>query len=194
MLKKLKDVGKRSKEKISSSAAKPGGHSTIRRERGKTSGAGNDLVIGGPVLVNDFSDRQLTLNAPARPMTRVDIHDLVRTHNLVEMKKHRFTAEEVNLRNAAGLTPLHVACSLDRADPEVAAYLISLGADVNAVDSDGWTSLHAACKQDESGLLIPLLGTILPASSFPLCSFRSRLFFISCLSSVFSEQLDMELT
>jgi hypothetical protein len=132
-------------------------------------GSKAELVIGGPVLVNDFSDRQLTQSAPARPLTKVDIHELVRKSNLPEMKKHRFTAEEVNLRNSFGHTPLHVACSLERGNIEVVAYLVSLGADVNAPDLDGWTPLHAACRYDESGNLVPLLGTWL-ALSFPFFS------------------------
>jgi len=146
MLKKLKSAGKRSKEKLTTSKLIGGRKST------KT-----DLVIGGPVLVNDFSDRQLAKNSPARPMTRVDIHQLVREGNLKEMKKHRFTAEEVNLADPQGMTPLHVACDPSFFSAEVVNYLISLGADPNRPDREGWTALHSACKHEQCLPIIPLL-------------------------------------
>jgi ankyrin repeat protein len=164
MFKTLRAVGKRGKDKLASSSSSSGKKSGSK--------ASDKQIIGGPVLVNDSSDSQLTKNAPTRPMTKVDIHQLVRTSNLVEMKKHRFTDEEVNLRNNDGHTPLHAACSLDRGNIEVVAYLISLGADVNATDKAGWTPLHAACRFDETGHLIPLLGTPLIFLPFPESSIR----------------------
>ncbi len=46
--------------------------------------------------------------------------------------------------NPMGWTPLHIAARTGR--PEIAEYLISQGADVNARDVDGETPLHKAAK------------------------------------------------
>jgi hypothetical protein len=171
MFKTLRAVGKRGKDKdkkaSSSSTSTSSSTSSSSSSSKKGSKSSSDKIIGGPVLVNDSSDKQLTLSAPTRPMTKVDIHQLVRTSNLLEMKKHRFTDEEVNLRNEDGHTPLHAACSLERGNIEVVAYLISLGADVNAIDKAGWTPLLTACRFDESGNIVPLLGTRSLASPPP---------------------------
>ncbi len=78
-----------------------------------------DICIGGPTLVSDFSDGQLAVNAPSRPQSRVDLHVLVEKEDLKEMMKHRFSYEEVNRRNGFGQTPLHLACSRPRMDPGI---------------------------------------------------------------------------
>ena len=65
---------------------------------------------------------------------------------------------DVNVKNNAGYTPLHLAVINSR-DPEVITILINNGADVNEENhaSNSWTPLHLAAKYNESLEIINIL-------------------------------------
>ncbi|WP_457634147.1 ankyrin repeat domain-containing protein [Oceanithermus desulfurans] len=58
----------------------------------------------------------------------------------------------LDVRNAIGETPLHVAARMGERPEAVAAFLLSRGADVAAVDDDGWTPLHGAATAGNAGV------------------------------------------
>lgn len=59
------------------------------------------------------------------------------------------------IRDPCGLTPLHHACVIGRAD--IARQLIEGGAWINAADDYGETALHKACTRGWEGLVQLLL-------------------------------------
>lgn len=61
-----------------------------------------------------------------------------------DIVKTLVTSEDVN-RELSGRPPLHIAA--DYGHTEVVDYLISKGADVNAVDKHGFTPLLCACYE-----------------------------------------------
>jgi ankyrin repeat protein len=63
---------------------------------------------------------------------------------------------DINYRNAAGVTPLIVACGGMGPIAQI-EQLLSAGADVHAEDTAGWTALHYVCSTGVSQLLHPLL-------------------------------------
>lgn len=68
------------------------------------------------------------------------------------------TAEEANLRDQDGRTPLMHAVLAEDADPAVVAALIDRGADVNARDTgQEWTALHFAARDQNLALVRQLL-------------------------------------
>lgn len=70
----------------------------------------------------------------------------------------KLTAEEANLRDQDGRTPLMHAVLAEDADPAVTATLIDRGADVNARDTgQEWTALHFAARDQNPALVRQLL-------------------------------------
>lgn len=83
------------------------------------------------------------------------IHDLVSEGDIEKVKKwvekHPLLVSQ-KMRN--GTTPLHVACTYNKID--IALYLISKGADINAANRWGGTPLHFACRRG-NGEIVKLL-------------------------------------
>ncbi len=61
----------------------------------------------------------------------------------IEMTRAVLVKENVQTRDSAGRTPLHIAVA-DQAPVEIIEYILALGADVNARDKSGNTALHTA--------------------------------------------------
>ena len=72
---------------------------------------------------------------------------------LLERKRER---KHINDRNAAGETPVFVACR--NGHVEAARMIINAGADVNIQANDGSTPLHRACQSCRLDMLELLLG------------------------------------
>ena len=66
----------------------------------------------------------------------------------------------LHIKSNNGETPLHVAASNSRCNPEVFGALLSAGADVGAISDGGLTPLHIAVKNGDSNdqIVAMLLG------------------------------------
>ncbi|XP_038137296.1 myotrophin [Cyprinodon tularosa] len=70
----------------------------------------------------------------------------LKTGDLDEVKAKLVTAEDVNRTLESGGKPIHVAA--DFGQSELIDYLLSKGADINALDKHGFTPLLLACFED----------------------------------------------
>jgi ankyrin repeat protein len=70
------------------------------------------------------------------------LFDAAEVGNIEAVKQHLASGMDVNVKNEAGVTPLHVAALMGH--KEIAELLIAKGADVNETDSDGKTPLLSA--------------------------------------------------
>ncbi|XP_074553826.1 myotrophin [Halichoeres trimaculatus] len=69
----------------------------------------------------------------------------IKTGDLDEVKAKLVTAEDVNRTLDGGRKPLHYAADYNHSD--VLLYLLSKGADINAIDRHGFTPLLCACYE-----------------------------------------------
>ena len=70
------------------------------------------------------------------------LFDAAEVGNIDAVKQHLAAGMDVNVKNEAGVTPLHLAALMGH--KEIAELLIAKGADVNETDSDGKTPLSSA--------------------------------------------------
>ncbi len=83
--------------------------------------------------------------------------------------------KEVSVRNAAGLTPLHVVAAICLPEaPAMAAMLLAAGAPVNARDKEGMTPLHlaigfpsASINRQGDGDVVALVATLMGEGADP---------------------------
>jgi hypothetical protein len=93
--------------------------------------------------------RRLTTNEPVtlQEMSEALIRAVERGMGIGEIKR-LIEGNEKALVNGKerlwGRTALHVACNAG--DLDMASFLLSQGADIDALDSLGWTPLHCACE------------------------------------------------
>jgi ankyrin repeat protein len=83
------------------------------------------------------------------------LHRDVKAGNLEELHQHIDQGASLSERDKAGMTPLHLALSLDK--PEIALELIRRGADINARIPDGSTPLIMAVNKGFSEVVDLLL-------------------------------------
>lgn len=76
------------------------------------------------------------------------LHQAVRAHDIVSLEEQLESAsdDDLNATIENGITPLHLAAATDQ--PDIAALLISRGANVNATNRFGFTPLHWAASRD----------------------------------------------
>jgi len=131
------------------------------------SGRGSGLVglMVGNGSGGDFADFKITPvaidpnlppPAPAKPAAPQDIFQAAQAGSLPDVKA--FVEKDPALakaKNPGGQTPLHIAAGYGRL--EVAAYLISKGADVNAQDNFHTAPLHIACAAEAPVEIVRLL-------------------------------------
>jgi uncharacterized protein len=84
----------------------------------------------------------------------MDIFERVRTGDL-ETLRSLVTEANMNAADPNGQTLLHVAAA--RGQPEIAAYLIAMGADVNKRAEDGKTALHYAATYQDIEIVTALI-------------------------------------
>jgi hypothetical protein len=95
-----------------------------------------------------------TSEIPPTP-PNVSLHDAVWEGNLKAVKQHIVAGSDLNIRTAAGTTPLERAVVADHA--EAVEVLIEAGADVNSRNNEGSTPLHTAaflCRSDIVKILL----------------------------------------
>ncbi|XP_034529661.1 myotrophin [Notolabrus celidotus] len=88
-------------------------------------------------------------------MADTDLIWALKTGDLEEVKAKMVTAEDVNRTLDGGRKPLHYAADYNQSD--VALYLLSKGADINATDKHGFTPLICACYESNVACVKVLL-------------------------------------
>lgn len=103
-----------------------------------------EILAEKPALVNGFSPK---FGSPLFAAVLIGNLDLVK--ELLSLKA------DINARNVAGFTALHMAA--EQGFDEIAVYLLENGADINAESNEGSTPLHLAVKYDQDSMLKLLL-------------------------------------
>jgi len=91
------------------------------------------------------------------PVTASPLHQAVRARDIVTLEGllESHVGSALNAVVGNGVTPLHLAAATDQAD--IAALLISRGADVSVTNSLGFTPLHWAASRDGNDTMRVLL-------------------------------------